>query len=369
MTTLSKLWLFKSHSHSSDLQAVCRVLERETWWSGGDEVRAFESAIADYTGRQYGVATNSGTSALISILLALDIAGGEVIVSSFTYPATVNAIVIAGGLPVFADIERKSFGLDVQEVEKKITEHTKAILPTHFAGNVCSDIFDLKELAKDKGIFLVEDTCHALGSTYLYQKAGSFGEAAAFSFAFNKLISTGEGGMVVTDSSQVASDVRKIKSAGKNILGKYTSYGYNFLMSSISAALGLSQFSRISQLIGMRERAVEYLNDELEGIGDLTLPHSLQNQSRVYLYYNLLLPDHETRTLLRAHLSTHEIPTRITYQPVHLTPYYSGFGWKEGDLPITEEISNRILTLPLYPQIETGHLDHIAQSVRDFFER
>lgn len=368
---MTDLWLFKSHYGPADLQAVARVLERETWWSGGEEVEAFESIIADYVGCDHGIAVNAGTSALLSILLALDVAGGEVIVPSFTYPATAQAVVGAGAKPVFADIEGESLGLDPDDVERKISHKTRAILPVHFAGAVCSRICKLIELSVEYDIPIVEDACHSLGASYLRKRAGSFGVAGAFSFAFNKLISTGEGGMVVTDSDYLAGRIKAIRAAGKSD-GEYASHGLNFRMPSMLAALGLSQFSRMDDLISLRDRAVDIMNAGFQDLADreyFTLPTELPGHERVYLYYNLRFPHPGTRSALQKFLAMHGVPSRVTYEPVHLAPYYQKeYCYEEGDLPVTEHTSKRILTLPLYPQLTNAEMDFIVETVRGFFE-
>lgn len=366
-----KLWLFKSHFDESDLEAVKAVLERGTFWIKGPEIEEFEQTAARYVGRKYGVSFNSGTSALFAVLLAYGISDGEVIVPSFTFPATANAVVAAGAKPVFADIEEQSLALDPENVKRKLTKNTRAIMPIHFAGDVCSGILELKNLAKEWGILLIEDAAHSLGASLKSKQVGNFGDAAMFSFCFNKVISTGEGGMIVTDSEDLNRCLRLICSHGRSEDGRkeYVTYGFNFRMSSMTAALGLSQFARLDWIIARRREMAAYLNEKLSGLEEVALPTKLPGHRSVYQLYNLRLADEKTRDALKEFLSSKGVPTRITYHPVHLTPYYrQEHGWKPGDLPTTESMSMQILTLPFYPDLGEEQLDYIADSVKEFFQ-
>lgn len=366
--TNDRLWLFKSYADQDDVQAVTDVIERGTWWANGAEIETFENQVATLSDREYGVAFNSGTSALFAVLEALDVEGSEVIVPSFTYPATANAVVAAGGKPVFADIERDSLSLDADDVVEKISGETAAIVPVHISGNVSRDIRALQTIADDHDVALVEDGAHSLGATYESEPVGSFGTAATYSFAFNKLVATGEGGMLVTDSESLVRSVSRIRHQGRDDRKRYIEYGYNLQMSSITAALGASQMRKIEELIAERQRMARYLNDELSDIAEITVPRTLDSQERVYLFYNLRVSDPNRRDELRRYLDDRGIPTRITYEPVHLTPYYrTEWGYSSGDLPVTEHVSARIVTLPFHLDLSTETLDRLAAAIKSFF--
>jgi len=364
-----ELWLFTSYSDESDVQAVSKVIKRDTWWAKGPEVETFEETIAERAGCKHGIAFNSGTSALFACLQAADVAGGEVIVPSFTYPATANAAVLAGAKPIFADIETDSLALDPEDVEDKITDETEAVVPIHFAGDVCAGIHDLRKLAAEHDIRLIEDAAHSLGATLDGQPVGSFGDAAMFSFCFNKVLTTGEGGMIVTDDDELANQIRLIRSHGQDEDGVYRTTGHNLRLSSMSAALGVSQAEKLDWMIKKRREYATHLNERLSACSQLRRPIFPDRRDSVYQLYNVLFEDESVQQPLQEHLEEQEIPTRVTYSPVHLTAYYrKQWGYGKGDLPVTESVSNRILTLPFHLNLDVTDLDRIADGVIEFFD-
>lgn len=363
------LWLFTSYADEADLEAVSEVIRRGTWWAKGPEIDAFEGMIAECADREYGVAFNSGTSALYAKLVASGVTGGEVIVPSFTFSATANAVVAAGAKPVFADIERDSLALDPRDVATRITDETRAIMPIHFAGDVCVGIHELNEIADENDLLLFEDACHSPGATLNGEPVGSFGTAASFSFCFNKVMTTGEGGMVVTDSEELRDGLELLRSHGSNEDGEYVTYGHNMRMSTMSAALGVSQAEKLDFLIDRRRGMARYLTDRLENLEQVRCPNFPQGRESVYQLYNLRFVEPDIQQALQAHLADRGVPTRVTYEPVHLTQYYrTEWGYGKGDLPVTEDVSQKILTLPFHLNLDEGDLDWIASGVRSFFE-
>ena len=242
-----KLPLFKIYTDEADLQAVTEVLRRGTYWAEGPEVVEFERGLRDYQEKKYAVAFNSGTSALHAALLAYGIKGGdEVIVPSFTFIATANAPLFVKAKPIFADIEEQTLGLDPEDVEAKITPKTKAIIPVHYAGCPCK-IRELREIADDHHLLLIEDAAESFGASIGDKKAGSYGEGGVLSFCQNKVVPTGEGGALVTDSRDIYEKAKLIRSHGRQENSAYFSsienldyitLGYNFRMPSMIAALG-----------------------------------------------------------------------------------------------------------------------------------
>lgn len=367
--TDNELWLFKSYADEADVEAVTDVLRRRTWWANGPEIESFEDTVANVAGTDHAVAFNSGTTALYAQLLANDVAGGDVIVPSFTFPATANAVVAAGATPVFADIEADSLALSAESTQASVTDDTAAIMPIHFEGTIAKEIEPLAEIAADSGAVLLEDACHSLGASMDGRPAGSFGSAASFSFCFNKLVTTGEGGMVVTDSTVIRDRLRRIRNHGCDADGRTVDYGYNFRMASMTAALGTSQMAKLDWMIDERHRMATRLNDRLSDLSGLSTPESPDYCDRVYLYYNLRLESVETQQALARHLEDNGVPSRTTYDPVHLTPYYrSEWGWGDDDLPVTESMGGRVLTLPFHLDLSDDDLAYIAATVRDFFE-
>ena len=353
---MNDLWLFKSHYADGDLDAVRRVLSRGTWWANGPEVTQFENAVTERSGHTWGVAFNSGTSALYAVLDALAI-DGEVIVPSFTFPATVNAVELAGGTPVFADVERDTFGLDAGDVRRKLTDDTSAIVVMHFAGDVARDSHDLAEIAQTYGLVLIEDAAHTLWTN----GAGTYGRAAMFSFAFNKLLTTGgEGGMVVCDNADLATRLRRLRSHGKDADGRCVSPGHNLRMTSMQAAVGLSQLERFDELVAERRRLARYYDVRLGDVDAITLPASEQSACQLY---NVLLPIRQVRDGLQTYLKERGVPTRVTYRPVHREPYYRRYG---ADLPVTDEVAGRILTLPLYPGLTEMQQEQVIDAICEY---
>ena len=211
-----KVPLFKSYWEEDDVESVAKVIRRGTYWATGPEIKEFEDNIAKFVGTKYALAFNSGTSALHSILLSYDIGkSDEVIVPSFTFIATGNAPLFVGAKPVFAEIEDKTFGLDTEDVKNKITKKTKAIMPIHYGGCPCVNIKGLKEIADDYGILLLEDAAQSLGANIKNKKVGTFGDASMFSLCQDKMITTGDGGVIVTDSKDCYEKSKLIRSHGR----------------------------------------------------------------------------------------------------------------------------------------------------------
>jgi len=361
-----EIFLFKSYSDEDCLESVRRVLERGTFWANGPEISEFEKRMAEFSERRYAVALNSGTSALYANLLSHGITSGEVIVPSFTFPATANSVEIAGARPVFADIERETLGLDIEDVKKRITEDTKAIMPIHFAGAVSRDIRALSELAKQYEIPLIEDNAQSLGATLDNQKTGTFGDSSVTSFCFNKVLTTGEGGMVFTDNEEQVEKLKLLRSHGRAQNKDYTIAGMNLRMPTVCAALGLSQLEKLPQMIQSRREMAEFYDSHLSGLTEvkpLTYPDS--NQS-VYCTYNVLFKDAETRDNSASFLKEKGIPTRSAYSPTHLYSFYiEKYGHSKGDLSVTEDISKRGLTIPLHLGLRKKDLEYIAQTLKE----
>ncbi len=250
--------LFKIYWDEDDARLVNQVLTRASYWATGPEIQRFEEGLSEYLGVKYCTTFNSGTSALQCALIALGIGSGdEVIVPSFTFIATANAPLSTGAKPVFADIEDITFGLDPDSVVKKITPRTKAIIPVHVAGSPCL-IEPIRDIARSRGLFLIEDAAQAMGASIRGKRVGSFGDAAVLSFCQNKVITTGEGGAVVTDSQEVYEKLKLVRSHGRADNGDYftsaelTDYvalGYNFRLPSMAAALGIAQLGKIDYII------------------------------------------------------------------------------------------------------------------------
>jgi len=371
-----KIPLFKIHWDEDDIESIAKVIRRGTYWTLGPEIEELEKNMAKFAGMKYALSFNSGTSALHSDLLAHDITSGEVIVPSFTFISTANSVVLAGARPIFAEIEDESYGLYPEDVKEKINKKTRAIIPVHYGGGPCKEIKALREIAKDHNLILIEDAAESLGSKIDNMMVGTFGHSAMFSFCQNKIITSGEGGVVVTDSKDVYQKLKLIRSHGRVENEEdyfsttkeldYIQIGYNYRMSSISAALTLSQFRKIDKITELRREKARYLNNKLSEIKSIKIPAELKNSFHVYQMYTVQMKDNENREKLQKHLTKAGIMTKVYFNPVHLKTFYKEkYHYKNGDLPITEEISEKILTLPLYPELTNKEMDYITDEIKN----
>ena len=374
-----KIPLYKIYWGEEDVSHVLEVIRQGMFWATGPNIENFETLVAEYVGREYAVAFNSGTSALHAILLAYGIGeGDEVIVPSFTFIATANSVLFVNAKPVFADIEKETYGLDPEDVKKRITRKTKAIMPIHYGGLSCR-IKELKKIAEDHKLLLLEDAAESLGAKMDGKPVGSFGDAAMFSFCGNKVITTGEGGMIVTDQRDVYEKLRLIRSHGRleteNYFTSiksvdYVTLGYNWRMSNITAALGISQLEKLGNLIEMRRRNAAYMSESLSDMSKIEPPNPPRGFFHVYQMYTIRVKDGEkARDGLKDYLAEKGVMTKVYFFPVHLTSFYRRkFGFKGGELPITEKLSKQALTLPMYASLTKDEMDYVANSVRDFIE-
>jgi perosamine synthetase len=369
--------LFKIAWDEDDIASVNSVIKRGTSWANGPEIESFEQKIAEYIDVKYSVTFNSGTSALHALLLAHGVGSGdEVIVPSFTFIATANSCGFVGAKPIFADIEPELFGLDPDSVNEKITPKTKAIMPIHYGGFPCR-IRELREIADDNGLLLIEDNAESLGAQVGGKQAGTFGDSAILSFCQNKIISTGEGGAAVTDSKDVYSKLRLIRSHGRVEDGDYfstwknfdyVSLGYNFRMPSIVAGLGISQLKKIQEIITSRRRIAESYGKSLSRIKTIKVPKHHNDYHEVYQMYTIEVPE-QHRNPLMDYLSAKGIASKIYFSPVHLTPYYQEvFGHAPGELPKTEEISKRVVSIPMYPTLKDSEVQFISEAISAYFK-
>jgi len=371
-----KIPLFKIYWDKEDTRAVNRAIERGMFWAIGPHVEEFEKGVSEYVGAKYSVVFNSGTSALHAVLLAHGIGNGdEIIVPSFTFIATANAPLFVGARPVFADIEDGTYGLDPEDVKEKITKKTKAIIPVHYGGSPCL-IRELKEIARDNGLILIEDAAEAFGAMVKGKKVGTFGNGAVLSFCSNKVITTGEGGAIVTDSKEVYEKLKLIRSHGRLEGGdyftspeymEYIDLGYNFRMSNITAALGVAQLKKAEKIIKMRRKNAEYLTKKLSMIDEIIPPSPPKGYFHVYQMYTIRLKK-GSRDNLSKYLAKNGIMAKVFFHPSHLTHFYRKKLGYRIKLPITEDVSRRVLTLPMYPSLTRREIDYITKAVETFFE-
>jgi len=341
-------------------QAVLRVLESGQL-AQGRLVREFEEAFAQWLGVRQAVAVSSGTAALMLALQAHGIGpGDEVITTPFSFIATANAVLYVGARPVFADVRSDDFNIDPAQVEARMTPRTKAILPVHLYGHP-APMAEIMSIAQRHDLLVVEDAAQAHGAQLNSRKVGTFA-TACFSFYPTKNMTTGEGGMVTTDDSQIAELLRKLRDQGQAALYHHELLAYNWRMTEIAAAMGRAQFRRLDELNERRRRNAEYLSQRRKGV---ITPVEREGYRHVYHQYTVRVP--QRRDALLEHLRERGIGTRIYYPtPIHQQPVYRKLGY-EDDLPIAQRLAAEVLSLPVHPSLTADELERIVESVSGFF--
>ncbi len=334
-----------------EIKAVEEVL-RSGNLAQGRKVAEFEEAYAAYVGTKYAVAVSSGTTALHLSLLAHGIGeGDEVITTPFSFIATANAILFAGAKPVFADIDEKSFNLDPEKIEEKITSKTKALIPVHLYGQPC-DMDRIMEIARKYSLVVIEDACQAHGAEYKGKKAGSFG-TGCFSFYPTKNMTTGEGGMITTDYPVIAARARMLRNHGQKERYLHEVLGYNFRMTDIAAAIGLCQLKKLDHFNEQRRKNAEMLNQGLKDIKGIRTPCVSPAVKHVFHQYTIRVTGDFaiSRDALREKLIKEGIAAEIYYPlPIHHQPLYRRLGYND-HLPQTEKAAQEVLSLPVHPAL------------------
>ena len=373
-----KIPLYKIYTDEEDFTQITKIIKRGNNWAIGPEIEEFENAIKNYVGVDYCLTLNSGTSALHAAFIAYGFGSGdEIIVPSFSFISTANSVSFVGSTPVFGDIEENTFGLDPKLITKSISQKTKAIVPMDYGGISCK-INEIKDVAHNNNLILIEDSAEALGASINGKKVGSIADSSIFSFCGNKVLTTGEGGAIVTNDKVIFEKIKLIRSHGRmdNVRyfenaeqSQYLELGYNWRMSSITAALGISQISKLDKIIKMRQDNAEYISKFLSKFPEIITPSSNGGSEHIYQMYTIRLPSKEIRDKLHDFLTKKSIFSKIYFSPIHLTDFYRNkFGMKENSLPLTEMISQQILTLPLYPNMTSEEKIYLTESISEFFD-
>jgi perosamine synthetase len=348
---------------------VLRCLETG-WISGsGEFVERFEREFAEFCGTRYAIAVSNGTVALHLALLALGVGpGDEVIVPDLTYIATANAVGYCGATPVFADVEARTWCLDPSDVERRITPATRAVVAVHLFGHP-ADMDPLRELAARHGLALLEDAAEAHGAEYRGQRAGSLSDVATFSFYGNKVITTGEGGMLTTNRSDLAEHMRLRRGQGMDPKRRYwfPVVGYNYRMTNIQAAIGVAQLERIDWFLERRRQVARQYAALLAGAG-LTLPGEAEWARNVYWLYSVVLPQGVDRELLMASLAEAGIETRPFFVPMHACPPYRQEDGEE-QYPVSARLGNAGISLPSSATLTEDDVAYVATTLKDCLRR
>ncbi|MGB2806135.1 MAG: UDP-4-amino-4,6-dideoxy-N-acetyl-beta-L-altrosamine transaminase [Sedimentisphaerales bacterium] len=356
-----------------DIKAVVEVL-RSNWITTGPAVDEFENAITEFTGAEYGVAVSSGTAALHAAMYAIGIApGDEVIVPAMTFAATATTVVLQGGKPIFCDVDAGKLLIDPNQVEAKITPKTKAIVAVDYTGQTCQyDV--LREIADKNNLVLVADACHSIGGEYNGRKVGTLADLTAFSFHPVKHITTGEGGMIVTNNPKYYQRMRMFRNHGITLDHRQRSEkglwfyeveypGYNYRITDIQCALGTSQLKKLPAWIKRRQEIALRYDESFNDMSEIKSLDVTPCGSHAYHLYVVRILDAD-RNEVFSFLRDAGIGVNVHYIPVHLHPFYRRrFGIKEGLCPVAEAAYIQILSLPIFPMMTDGDVDTVIQAV------
>jgi dTDP-4-amino-4,6-dideoxygalactose transaminase len=330
---------------------------------GGKRVRDFESLMKDYLGSKHVLAVNSGTAALHAALLAAGIRpGDDVLLPSFTFVATANAVVASGARPVFVDI-KKDFTMDVASLKAKITRKSKAVIPVHLYGHVC-DMDAITEISEKRSLQVIEDACQSLGSTYRGRQTGTFGSMGCFSMYASKVLTAGEGGAVATDDDGLADKLRMIRNHGM-VEGYDTRVlGLNLRLPELSAAVAKTQMGKLAQMLATRRRNAERLSALLFSVKDAAIPAEPEGSRFNWYLYTVAFKKGATRDAVKAAMQKDGVGATVYYDPpVHMTPYYRKLAPRT-KLPATESAARRVLSLPVHPGVSESDIEHVAASLK-----
>ena len=354
---------------ADEAQAACEVV-RSGWLSQGEKVEEFERCFAQYVGVSHAVAMFNGTVALHSILLALGIGSGdEVIVPSLTFISTVTSVIHAQATPVFADIDDQTLCLDPEDVARNITPRTAAVMTVHYAGQPYAlDI--LLDLCRQNGLAFIEDAAEAHGAHWEGELAGTFGDAAMFSFTPTKNITCGEGGMITTSDAVLAEKLRLLRNHGVDRPYHHVLVGYNYRMTDIQAAIALQQMRRIDQVISRKQQNADILSEYLSECNGILPPYVHPAARHVYMMYTIRVSKEAgiSRDELALRLRECGIPTKIYFPPAHAQPALKP--WSAGVvLPRTEDAANEILSLPFFASMTQEQVHYIGSSIQHLLKR
>lgn len=365
-----------------DIQAVVDVLKSD-YLTTGPAIKQFEDKLKDITGAQYAVAISNGTAALHAACFAAGIGeGDEVITTPMTFAATSNAVLYCGGTPVFADINPQTYNINPEDIKRKITNKTKAIIPVHYTGQPC-DMDEIMKIAEEYNLTVIEDAAHALGAKYKGRKVGSIGDMTTFSFHPVKPITTGEGGAITTNDKVLYEKLMLFRSHGitrdhEMLLNDHAAWyyeqhllGYNYRMTDIQATLGCSQLNKLEEFLQKRREYAKIYSEEFKDFDGVIIPKQLEDTRSGWHIYVLQIdidkirPD---RRVIFDELRIHNIGVNVHYIPVYYHPYYQKLGYKKGLCPEAEKLYDRIITLPLFPKMSKDDIMYVIKILKELVD-
>lgn len=367
----------KQQIDEDDIAAVVETL-RSPFLTQGPKVEEFEQSVADYVGAKYAVAFSNGTTALHGACYVAGISNGdEVITTPITFVATSNAVLYCGGTPVFVDIDEQTYNIDPLEIEKKITAKTKAIMPVDFTGQPV-DLDAVMEIASRHNLVVIEDGAHSLGANYKGRKIGSQADMTMFSFHPVKPITTGEGGIITTNSEVFYEKLKSFRSHGISKTPyaieqgdwyyEMTELGSNYRMCDIQAALGVSQMRKIDGFIERRREIAALYNEKLAMIPGIILPEQLEETESGWHLFMIQLDSQvfkKSRKEIFTDMREQNIGVHVHYIPVYWQPYYRELGYERGLCPVAEKWYEQALTLPIYPGMSDEDVADVVRALKD----
>ncbi|NTU69705.1 DegT/DnrJ/EryC1/StrS family aminotransferase [bacterium] len=358
--------VYKPSIGKKELEYVTDAV-KSTWISSrGKYLDRFEKDFAKFCGAKYSVATCNGTVSIHLALEALGIGkGDEVIVPTFTYIASVNSITYTGAKPVFVESDKNNWNIDVNDIEKKITKKTKAIMVVHLYGHP-SEMGPILKIAKKHNIYVVEDAAESHGALYKGKKVGAIGDIGSFSFFGNKTITTGEGGMIVTNSKKLADKARHLRGQGVSLKKNYWHdvVGYNYRMTNIAAAIGVAQLERINSIIKRKREIAKLYFQELKDVKELVLQREMPWAKSVFWMVSILAPKGKRDSLMK-YLAKNGVDSRPFFYPAHIMPPYK----QNKKYSVAEDIASRGINLPSYPELTDNEIVKIANTIKRFFKK
>jgi len=362
-----------------DIQSVIDVLKSD-YLTTGPVVEKFEKRVANYVGSKYAVSFSNGTAALHAACFAAGISSGdEVITTPMTFVASANCVLYQGAKPIFADIDTKTYNIDPDEIRKKITSKTRAIIPVDFTGQPV-ELDQIMEIAEKNNLIVIEDAAHAIGANYKGKRIGSVADMTMFSFHPVKHITTGEGGMITTNNKTFFEKLIQFRTHGitrdQSLLNvnhgpwyyEMHFLGYNYRMTDIQAALGSSQLDKLDMFIDKRKEIVRKYNDGFNELKEIVVPfQGMSSDSSWHLFVIQIKSDllSINRKAFFDKLREANIGVNVHYIPVHLQPYYQKLGYKQGDYPNAEALYKNIITLPLFPTMTSQDVQHVIDTVKE----
>jgi perosamine synthetase len=331
----------------------------------GPQIEAFEKEVAKYIGVRYAVATSSGTAALHAALLALNTNPNEkVILQSFSCASPLIATMLSNAEPIFADIEPYTLNIDPEHIKNLIDSKTKVIIPIHYCGYP-ADIDYITDIAIDNNIYILEDCAEAFGAEYKGKKVGSFGQVAILSFSPNKIITTGEGGMLLTNDYEIYERARSIVDYGQKGRFNYRMLGHNYHMTAFQAAIGLVQMKKVEQILDKRKKLAKLYDELLANEELIDTPYISPNVKPSFMSYYVIFKTNVLRDKTKKYIEDRGIETRIYFPPLHKNAFYGKYIKRNNKLRQTEDISSRILNLPLSPKLTEDDVLYVTQMIKE----